>query len=259
MALIRGVAGIVTSITVVFYFIMVSIPNLLDAVQASTDTHLPILLIHGYSQDSTVWDQWVQWLREDNFSNIYPITFQNDDRCGSAEEHAEELSGIVDRIVADTGHEQVNIVGHSKGGLDARTYIATGTDRVANLVMIGTPNNGTSAALWDFTGCFPVGISELLPGSPGTTAEDRPENTNYFTIAGNWLPNVLCPTFFGIMVEDGGNCFLPGDDDGLVTVESVNSSPNYTALGEETPHYHLDLLQHREEYEMASTVLDDIA
>jgi pimeloyl-ACP methyl ester carboxylesterase len=244
------------SIPLVIYFIIVIIPNLADVAQASTDTQLPIILIHGYSQDRSVWNQWVHWLREDNFSNIFPIRFQNDDKCGSAEEHAQELSGIVETIVANTGHEQVNIVGHSKGGLDARTYIATGTSRVANLVMVGTPNSGTAAALWDFTGCFPVGINELLPGSPGTIAEDHPENTNYYTIAGNWIPNQLCPAFF-VLIEDGGNCFIPGDDDGLVPVESVKSSPDYTALGDETPHHHLDLLNHRAEYEMALTVLDD--
>ena len=96
---------------------------------------------------------------------------------GLRRQHLEELADMIDRILVDTGHNQVNIVGHSKGGLDARTYIATGTgtDKVANLIMIGTPNAGTSAAIWDFTGCFPAGINELLPGSPGTTAKDHPE------------------------------------------------------------------------------------
>ena len=39
------------------------------------------------------------------------------------------------------------MVGHSKGGLDARVYLAnSGTHDVANLIMIGTPNGGNPLA-----------------------------------------------------------------------------------------------------------------
>ena len=37
----------------------------------------------------------------------------------------------------------MNIVGHSKGGLDARVYLSNGTHDVANLIMIGAPNAGS--------------------------------------------------------------------------------------------------------------------
>ena len=39
-----------------------------------------------------------------------------------------------------SGQNKVNIVGHSKGGLDARMYLGNSTQDVANLIMIGTPN-----------------------------------------------------------------------------------------------------------------------
>jgi triacylglycerol esterase/lipase EstA (alpha/beta hydrolase family) len=46
--------------------------------------------------------------------------------------------------------KQVNIVGHSKGGLDARVFLAnnafTNNKAVANLIMIGTPNAGSPIA-----------------------------------------------------------------------------------------------------------------
>ena len=47
-----------------------------------------------------------------------------------------------------TGQDKVNIVGHSKGGLDARVYLADNITRndVANLIMIGTPNAGSPIA-----------------------------------------------------------------------------------------------------------------
>ena len=54
---------------------------------------LPILLIHGYGEDSSVWNSWRYWLGANNFSSVYPITFSND-KCGSVEEHATELLSL---------------------------------------------------------------------------------------------------------------------------------------------------------------------
>jgi triacylglycerol lipase len=106
--------------------------------QRPDSNRLPVLLIHGFAQDSSVWFSW-----EDHFSKVYPIKFSSDeldDRCGSVVQHSTKLKSIVDKILRDTGYEKVNIVAHSKGGLDARWYISTSgsTDKVANLIMIGT-------------------------------------------------------------------------------------------------------------------------
>jgi hypothetical protein len=56
-------------------------------------------------------------------------------------------------------------------------------------------------------------------------------------------------------LDDGGNCFIPGYDDGFVAVNSVQSSSNYIALGEPVPYYHLDLLSHRDVYEKTLPIL----
>jgi pimeloyl-ACP methyl ester carboxylesterase len=224
--------------------------------QRPDSNRLPILLIHGYAEDSSIWISWEDWLAANHFSKVYPITFhldELDDKCGSVEQHATELKSIVDKILRDTGYEKVNIVAHSKGGLDARWYIAHSgiTDKVANLIMIGTPNAGSPAAFVDLTGCPPGSDRDLFPWSQAPHVRDRPENTKYYTIAGNWLPNnVAC-----MGLDDGGNCFIPGYDDGFVAVNSVESSRNYIALGEPVPYYHLDLLAHRDVYERALPIL----
>src|SRR5215211_6280494 len=86
----------------------------------TNSTTLPVLLIHGYMEDAAVWNKWVDLLKKDGIS-AYPITFkQSDDKCGSAADHAKELSNIIGQIKKETGQNKVNIVGHSKGGLDAR-------------------------------------------------------------------------------------------------------------------------------------------
>jgi pimeloyl-ACP methyl ester carboxylesterase len=217
---------------------------------------LPILLIHGYNEPPNIWDSWRGWLRADNFSNIYSITFQ-DDKCGSVEAHAAELNIIVNGILHNTGYEKVNIVAHSKGGLDARWYIAhSGIDRVSNLIMIGTPNSGSPAAVWDLSGCPPGSDSDLFPGSAATEVGDRPQSTNYYTIAGNWMPDKVC--WIGLLeYRDGGNCFIPGPDDSLVPLNSAESSPlyHYILLGI-FPYSHVELLQHKDVYEMAFSKLN---
>jgi triacylglycerol lipase len=103
-------------------------------------------LIHGYLSDAAVWNKWQDLLKKDGIP-AFPITFQqSDDKCGSTAEHAKELSKKIGEIKSETGQNRVNIVGHSKGGLDARVYLANRTPHVANLIMIGTPNAGSPLA-----------------------------------------------------------------------------------------------------------------
>ena len=62
-------------------------------------------------------------------------------------DHSNDLTQIVQDVKNWTLNDQVNMVGHSKGGLDARVYLAnSGTHDVANLIMIGTPNGGNPLA-----------------------------------------------------------------------------------------------------------------
>ena len=62
-------------------------------------------------------------------------------------------------------------------------YIAHGgADKVANLIMIGTPNSCSPAAWIDITGC-PFGSDrDLFPGSAATQIVDQPQSTHYYTI-----------------------------------------------------------------------------
>ncbi|HET7644789.1 MAG TPA: alpha/beta fold hydrolase [Nitrososphaeraceae archaeon] len=73
-----------------------------------------------------------------------------------------ELSKIIVQIKEESGQNKVNIVGHSKGGVDARVYLANETKDVANLFMIGTPNAG-SPLTESSEDCEPA-IYDLRPG-----------------------------------------------------------------------------------------------
>src|SRR5215207_1533075 len=195
----------------------------------SNNSTLPVLLIHGYMADATVWNKWVDLLKKDGIV-VYPITFkQSDDKCGSAAEHAKELSKIIGQIKDETGQNKVNIVGHSKGGLDARVYLANETKDVANLVMIGTPNAGSPLAESSEI-CTPA-VYALRPGAAATEVKMNP-NTKYYTIAGDWNPDSgNCQLTPVIPMEQSGFSNLPKPNDGMVPLSSVESQDYFINLG----------------------------
>lgn len=199
----------------------------------------PVLLIHGLAEDASIWKKWEELLTNDGIQ-YYTITFQeSDDKCATALAHALELGKRVDGILSNSqDHSQVNIVGHSKGGIDARVYLANGTKSVANLIMIGTPNSGTPMA--ERTSLCAPAVWDVLPEAIATKAGMNP-NTRYYTIAGDWEREI------------GGNPTIPGPDDGLVPVSSAESEGYFQSLGR-TEHNHLELLG-EEEYNLARDVL----
>jgi len=198
----------------------------------------PVLLVHGLGEDASMWKKWEELLTNDGVQ-YHTVTFrESDDKCGTALAHALELGKRIDEISRSNPSGQVNIVGHSKGGIDARVYLANGTQSVANLIMIGTPNNGTPIA--ERTSLCAPAVWDVLPEANATKVGSNP-NTKYYTIAGDWAKEV------------GGNPLIPGPDDGLVPVSSAESGGNFQSLGR-TEHAHLELLG-EEEYNLARDVL----
>ena len=207
--------------------------------QQTEEKPLPVLLVHGFAEDAAVWKKWEDMLRKDGIQ-FFTVTFKDsDDKCGSAKQHAIELENMVQDIKEQSGAQKINIVGHSKGGLDARVFLDnTDTKDVANLIMIGTPNAGSPVAETNYA-CAPA-VYDMRLGANATKAVINP-NTKYYTIAGNWMPLTQ------------GNIMIPGNDDGLVPVESVESQQYFQSLGR-TEHGHLELLSEKE-YQMSKDIL----
>jgi len=227
---------------------------------------LPVLLIHGYASDTSIWNEWTSFLNG-NHIPYKLVTFPggiNHDKCGSSIDHAKELIKIVNDFKSETGSPKINIVAHSKGGLDARVYLANNLSNsdIANLIMIGTPNKGTPIADETAQGnsCTPA-IFDFTTNSPILNVVKNP-NTNYYTIAGIWQPlfnpffvdlsgNCIDFSFFyPIMV--GGHAQMGGLDDGLVPLNSAEP-PQFHALGE-THKCHSNLLD-ESAYSLASPIL----
>ncbi len=218
---------------------------------SSATKPLPVLLIHGYLSDASTWKKWEDLLKKDDIP-VFPITFkQSDDKCGSAAEHAKELSSQIANVKDQTGQKKVNIVGHSKGGLDARMYLGNGTQDVANLIMIGTPNAGSPLAVNNEV-CTPA-VYDLRPGAADTKVKENP-NTKYYTIAGDWNPDTgNCDLSLFSPIQQGGYDNLPKPNDGLVPLSSVESLEYSDSLGH-SKSCHSNLLSEYE-YGLAKDVL----
>ena len=225
---------------------------------------LPVLLVHGYASDSSVWQKWENLLQNDGIT-ARAVTFSGDDECGRAVDHAIELKKIVQKFKEATGAEKINIVAHSKGGLDARVYLANNlsSSDVANLIMIGTPNKGLIMAdlFGGFDFCKPA-VFDLMTNSQILNVPKN-SHTQYYTIAGNWLPPFWylpfyqvwfdkdCPPSVWSFLEYNGIYDIIGPDDGIVSVSSVES--NFMPLNA-TNNCHTNLFG-EEEYNSAREIL----
>ncbi len=72
------------------------------------------------------------------------------DGFGTIESNAEQLKNYTLSVMEETGAEKVNIIAHSKGGLDTK-YMITELgmeDKVASLTTLCTPHRGSIIASW---------------------------------------------------------------------------------------------------------------
>ena len=107
-------------------------------------TKYPILMVHGvFFRD---WENFNYWGRipkvlSDNGATIH---YGNHQSSASVENSAEELKQCILDIVRENGCEKVNIIAHSKGGLDSRFAISClgAGEHVASLTTINTPHLG---------------------------------------------------------------------------------------------------------------------
>ncbi|HVM41537.1 MAG TPA: lipase, partial [Acidimicrobiia bacterium] len=139
-----------------------------------------LLLVHGtYTRADENWG----W----NYARILPeqgwdvCTVDLPDRSmGDIQVQAEYVVHAVRRITALTG-EQVDVMGHSQGGLQPRWAVKWWPDvraAVDDLVMLGTPNHGTAPAqgVGLFGRCHPS-CWQMAPGSAFLEALNRDDET----------------------------------------------------------------------------------
>ncbi len=111
-------------------------------------TIYPILFVHGvFLRDFEHFNYWGRIPREleKNGAILY---YGNHNSAASVDDSAKELEARIYEIIRETGCEKLNIIAHSKGGLDVRTAIAKTSiaPYVASLTTMNTPHRGCAFA-----------------------------------------------------------------------------------------------------------------
>lgn len=119
----------------------------LDAKRAEErvcETKYPLLLVHGvFFRDSRFLNYWgrIPAALTKNGASVY---YGEQESAASVADCAAQLAERIREICRSTGCEKVNIIAHSKGGLDARYAIAKlgAAPYVASLTTVNTPHKG---------------------------------------------------------------------------------------------------------------------
>lgn len=156
----------------------------------------PILLIHGFLGTRGSMLPLEERLVEDGFCvfsfNLGTLNTRDIRRSAFL------IHRKIERILAQTTWDKIDIVAHSMGGLIGLYYIKKlgGADRVNKLVMMGTPYRGTWVALFGVAvlGLFSTSSWQLLPRSRFLDELDQgslPPTVEVYTLAAarDWL----CP------------------------------------------------------------------
>lgn len=102
---------------------------------------IPVVLVHGYICNHRVWDDVIQTLRQAGHS---VIAVDLEPLFTSIDDYSPIIAQAVTHLQTATGAAQVALVGHSMGGLAIRAWMrAEGCARVAQVITLGTPHQGT--------------------------------------------------------------------------------------------------------------------
>ena len=215
----------------------------------------PVVMVHGIFSNNSVWED--IWRPSLQASGV-PVSRDVNPNMGwldSISHNAGKIGAAVEAAKQRWGVDKVNLVTHSKGGLDSREYVEY-SNNVDTLVQLGTPNAGSPLA--DFAQEVALGSAGYLntfvinslaapAGIQLTTRYMRNYNSqhgynpkvNYNALAGLWTKN--CTFCLNALLN--GIVGRPGDT--IVPVDSVYAMPYIHALeryttGDDATHTRLE-------------------
>lgn len=232
----------------------------LDETRAESEicrTRYPILMVHGvFFRDYRYINYWGRIPRElrRNGAEVYYGCQQS---AAAVEDSGKELAARICQIVEETGCGKVNIIAHSKGGLDSRAAIAHQGmgPYVATLTTINTPHRGCIFAEY-LLGKVPQAVRQKIADTYNATLRRLGDKDPDFLAAVTDLTasacekrNALTPDEPGVVYESvmsycrrAGHGKFPlnmthpivrhfdGKNDGLVSVDSAKWGSRFTLL-----------------------------
>ncbi|MBR6401913.1 MAG: triacylglycerol lipase [Eubacterium sp.] len=224
-------------------------------------TRYPILMVHGvFFRDFKYFNYWgrVPAELEKNGATIY---YGNHESAASVTNSAKELAARIREIVETTGCGKVNIIAHSKGGLDVKTAVVQEGiyPYVASITTINTPHHGCEFAEY-LLNKAPAGMKEKVAGMYNGALKRVGDKNPDFIAAVTDLTASRCKEIWdytcrfdyraaGVYTQSVGSCMkkatsgafplnmsyhlvghFDGPNDGLVGEPSFRWGENYTFL-----------------------------
>ena len=206
----------------------------------------PILLVHGMGfRDYKLLGYWgrIPKILEQMGCTVF---FGNQDSNADIETNGRHLAQRIDLIIKETGAEKINIIAHSKGGLDSRYAISIlgAGDKVASLTTISTPHYGSKTVdrltkipklLLKF-GCFCTDcwfriLGDQKPNTYNAIHSFTTSAAAEFNASVLDCEDVYYQSYAFVMSKPSSDVFLwltnvvigkiEGENDGLLTPESV--------------------------------------
>ena len=102
----------------------------------------PIIVLHGYAMNRANFVPLAYRLARAGLGPVIGFEYWTLGRTAAA---ARQLGWFVDEVRARTGAAEVDLIGHSMGGVVSRYYVALagGDPHVRNLITLGSPHQGT--------------------------------------------------------------------------------------------------------------------
>ena len=124
-------------------------------------TRYPIVLIHGAGFRDLKWPVYWGRIPAELQKRGAVVRYGLQDCWASTETNAAEIARRILEILAETGAEKVNLIAHSKGGLEARMAASSlgAGEKIASVTTIATPHHGSKTV--DLLFRMPKGLSNL--------------------------------------------------------------------------------------------------
>ncbi|MFZ5822964.1 MAG: esterase/lipase family protein [Bacillota bacterium] len=100
-----------------------------------------VYVVYGFLSSETTWSAWTNPTGFASQEGLHAEAFSFPNNHGSWGVHMSEEAAWVADLKAGLGVEKINIVGHSKGGLDSRAYLVTGQ----NMITLSFPGEAIGA------------------------------------------------------------------------------------------------------------------
>jgi triacylglycerol esterase/lipase EstA (alpha/beta hydrolase family) len=187
----------------------------------------PVVLSHGTVENMTYnWHTLAPLLANEGYC-VYAFNYgQQDGRhlglpgsfktggVAPIDESAHQLAGFVDKVRASTGSAEVDVVGHSQGGMMPRYYLKYlgGRHKVGRLVALAPSNHGTDV---DGLARLP-GVPKLLAAGLGPSVRDQMAGSRFLrklNSGGDTVPGVhytVIGTAYDEVVTPYTSAFLKG-------------------------------------------------